>query len=212
MQNEIDTLLNENEEHPAVFGVYLNSENAENAKTCLTDVGFSQEDISMLKPQPWGRKDFVYHQRTTIQEGAVIGGIIGLIFMGLVVFLVSSDGLNEMQLTTATGAQSGSYAWTLPALVGCLIGLVIGGAIGALVGIGVPKVAAKRYGFYLKEGAIILAVKAETELARNHAKRVFTQTGAEDVSKLQESDIWKTIVQERRKLQMKADLPDLTQA
>lgn len=212
MQNDNNQWLEEKEEHSAVFGMYLNREEAENAKVQLINEGFSYEDVSMLAPQPWGRKDFVYHQRTTIQEGAIIGGIFGLVIMGFVAFLMTGDGLNEMQLTTATGAQSGSNAWILPSLIGCAIGLVLGGAIGALVGIGVPKAAAKRYGFYLKEGAVILAVKADTNQEREVADRVFFQTGAEDVSKLHESEIWKTIVQERRKLQMKPEPADMTQA
>lgn len=188
-QHEIqDTEKNEK----AAFGLYITRREADWAVRRLEKNGFNREDISILAPQAYGHRNFVYEQRTNIREGALIGALAGFFILGLVGFIW---GFGDRRVT-----ENLLPFWFLTTGLGCFLGLLFGAASGALAGIGMPKSAAKRYGFYLKEGGIILSVQVRNEKDRARVNQILESTRAQDIAELKESEIWRTIVPEKKKL------------
>lgn len=185
------------ENNLAAFGLYLKKSDVDQAVNQLRNGGFAVEDISLLAPERGGKGDFVHEQRTNLKEGALIGAAVGFFFFG---FVGLGLGLAEFVNFQKANVGVGVSNWFIFGGVGALVGLFLGAASGALAGIGSPKTAAKRYGFYLKEGGIVLSVHLKDEAERKWANAILEKTGAEDISDLQESKIWDTIVPEKRKL------------
>lgn len=188
----------------AIAGLYLTRKKALKAKESLMQFGFPARDVSVLSPNKTrhGHRDFVYGQRTNIISGAVLGGTIGLFVLGTLAFLAS---LNNPSLIVpnpeqTAGAMNFNVGWLLTTLIGLFVGLLLGAACGALVGIGTPKSAGKRYGFYLTEGGYVLTVHIDNTEQEKLAMNVLESTGAEDVSILRESEVWETVIPEKRKL------------
>src|SRR3954465_5750327 len=71
----------------AVFGIYRDRQQVEQAVDTLLDNGFRSEDISVLLPDNFGTKDFALEKNTKAPEGAtpggtsrgVVGGALGLL-------------------------------------------------------------------------------------------------------------------------------------
>jgi hypothetical protein len=70
----------------------------------------------------------------------------------------------------------------MAALSGLGAGGTIGGIIGALVGSGIPEHEAKRYENHLKEGGILLSVRANSDDLAKKIQDLLVRHGAEDVS------------------------------
>ncbi len=181
------------EKNLAAFGLYTNKKEAECAIGRLEKNGFLRNDISMLAPERSGKRDFVYEQKTCIKDGAVVGSVGGFFIFGFAGFLWSISGRSVMIENTLP-------FWFISTIVGSLMGLIFGAAAGALVGIGIPKSAAKRYGFYLNEGGIVLSVHLKNEADRKIANQILQTTHAQDISELHENEIWTKIIPEKRKL------------
>ena len=176
------------------FALYMNLKEAELAVGALERNGFSQSDISMLAPQKSGSHDFVYHQPPSLLMGALIGAIVGLVILGSVGFLF---GLREVALTSPG---LGPESTLMTTVVFSLMGVVLGAACGVLVGIGSPKSAAKRYGFYLKEGGIVLVVHLKDAAEKLLVGRILEKTRGQDINVLEEAQIWSTIIPEKKRL------------
>lgn len=174
----------------SLFAMFVERINAERAIEALKRNDFAQEDIKLLPPLKNGTHDFVYKQRTSVKVGVVVGAISGFFIMGLVGVFLGSSQPEEL----------GMASWIVATVVASLIGLVVGAAMGALVGIGTPRTAGKRYGFYLKEGGIVLRVHVKDEEERQLAARLMEKHKGQDISILQDSEIWSTILPEKKKL------------
>ncbi len=186
------------EKNLSAFGLYTNTRDAKIAIDQFERNGFESDDISMLAPERSGRHDFVYEQKTSLKDGAVIGAIGGLMIFGFAGFLWGMSGR-----TLATN--SGFPLLLVSTGIGCLMGVLFGTAAGALVGIGTPHTVAKRYGFYLNEGGTVLTVHLKNSADRKHASQILQTTNAQDISELKESVIWKTIIPEKKSLKNKGD-------
>ena len=188
--------VNADREGLGAFALYLERNEAERAVSALQRNGFSAADISLLAPQRSGSHDFVYHQPPSLLKGALIGGFVGLFLAGFVGFLFGSR-----QVSTAGGFDPlHAQSPVLTVIVFSLIGLVAGVAFGILAGIGSPKSAAKRYGFYLKEGGIVLVVHLKNAAEKALVGRILEKTKGQDISVLEESKIWSTIIPEKNRL------------
>ena len=188
--------VNADREGLGAFALYLERNEAELAVSALQRNGFSAADISLLAPQRSGSHDFVYHQPPSLLKGALIGGFVGLFLAGFVGFLFGSR-----QVSTAGGFDPlHAQSPVLTVIVFSLIGLVAGVAFGILAGIGSPKSAAKRYGFYLKEGGIVLVVHLKNAAEKALVGRILEKTKGQDISVLEESKIWSTIIPEKNRL------------
>lgn len=174
----------------SLFAMYMNRSDAERAVKSLRTNDFKAEDISLLTPEQAGEKDFVYHQQQNVLFGASIGAIIGFFLLGTVGIYIGAN--NPEQL--------GVNSWIMSTVLGSLIGLASGAACGALVGIGATQSAGKRYGLYLKEGGIVLAVKVNNEEERLLAVQLLEKNRGQDINVLRETDVWDKILTENKKL------------
>lgn len=188
--------LENQKEGLGAFALYLTHKEAELAVNALERNGFSPGDISLLAPQRSGSHDFVYHQPPSFLMGAAIGGLLGLILLGFVGFLFGSREVVNMSGISPFQVKSP----LMLTLVFSLIGLALGSVCGVLVGIGSPKSAAKRYGFYLKEGGIVLVVHLKNAAEKLLVGRIFEKTKGQDINVLEESKIWSTIIPEKNRL------------
>lgn len=181
------------EKNLSAFGLYTNTRDAQIAIDQFEKNGFESEDISLLAPERSGHHDFVYEQKTSLKDGAVIGAVGGLLFFGFAGFLWGISGRSMV-------TDDSLPIWFISTSIGCVMGLLFGTAAGALVGIGTPQSVAKRYGFYLKEGGTVLTVHLKNKAERKRANQILQATNAQDISELNESKIWSTIIPEKKNL------------
>jgi len=187
----------EEDENFGMFALYLKRNDADLAIRLLERNGFKPEDISLLAPQRNGARNFVYDQKYSLIQGAVIGAFIGAVLLGLAGLFFGAKGL----FTTNPGYNNFGVGFApITAAVAASIGLVLGAASGVLVGIGSPKSAAKRYGFYLKEGGIVLVVHLKDQADQLVVSRILEKTRGQDINILDQSKIWSIIIPEKKKL------------
>lgn len=192
-----DVNKDEGEENFGMFALYLKRNEADVAIRLLERNGIKHEDISLLAPQINGPRNFVYDQKSSLIQGAAIGAFIGAIVLGLTGLFFGSRGL----FTTPPGFSSFGVGFSpISAAVLASIGLILGAASGILVGIGSPRSAAKRYGFYLMEGGIVLVVHLRKETDRLLVSRILEKSRGQDINILDESKIWSTIIPEKKRL------------
>ena len=168
----------------AVFGIYPNRTNVDNAVDALKAAGFRNTDISVLFPEKTGTKDFAHEQHTKAPEGAVAGAGTGGVLGGALGWLVGIGALAIPGLGPFIAAGP-----ILAALSGAAAGAALGGVTGALVGMGIPEYEAKRYEGKIKEGNVLISVHAEDSTERERAKTIFEQAGAEDISYTEEARV-----------------------
>ena len=161
----------------AVFGIYHNRAQAENAVDRLVAGGFRTEDISVLLAENVGTKDFAHEKHTKAPEGTATGAAAGGVVGGTLGLLAGVGALAIPGLGPFIAAGP-----IMALLAGAGAGGVVGGLVGALVGMGIPEYEAKRYEGRIKEGGILMSVHCDNSDWVKKAKDVLKQTGAEDIS------------------------------
>jgi hypothetical protein len=161
----------------AVYGIYRNRSQAENAVDRLVQSGFRTEDISVLLPENAGTKDFAHEKNTKAPEGTTTGATAGGVVGGTLGLLAGIGALAIPGLGPFIAAGP-----IMGALAGIGAGGVVGGLVGALVGMGIPEYEAKRYEGRVKEGGILMSVHCDNSDWVKRAKEVLKSTGAEDIS------------------------------
>jgi len=161
----------------AVYGIYRNRVNVEQAVDTLREQGFRNTDISVLFPENQGSKDFAVEKNTKAPEGAATGAGSGAVVGGALGWLAG------IGLLAIPGV--GPFIAAGP-IIGLLAGAGVGGAVGTIVGalivMGIPEYEAKRYEGRIKEGGILLSVHCDSSDWVKRAKDLLKQTGAEDIS------------------------------
>lgn len=185
------------EENLGMFALYSNREDADNTIAKLELNGIKRSDISLLAPQRSGHHAFIHDQKYSLAKGAAIGALTGAIISGVLGFFFGTHG----HLFTPSGFTSFSPSFTpITIAVAIAIGLIYGAAAGVLVGIGSPKSAAKRYGFYLMEGGIVLVVHIRKDTDQLLLSRILENSRGQDIQILDQSKIWSTIIPEKNRL------------
>src|SRR3954471_23034950 len=161
----------------AVFGIYRDRQQVEQAVDTLLDNGFRSEDISVLLPDNVGTKDFAHEKNTKAPEGATTGATTGAVAGGTLGLLAGIGALAIPGVGPLIAAGP-----IMGALAGAGAGGVVGGLIGALVGMGIPEYEAKRYEGMVKDGGILLSVHCDNSDWTKRAKDILEQTGARDIS------------------------------
>jgi hypothetical protein len=110
-------------------------------------------------------------------EGATTGATTGGILGGVLGLLAGIGALAIPGLGPFIAAGP-----LLATLSGIGAGGTLGGIIGALVGAGIPEYEAKRYENHLKEGGILLSVRAHSDMEATRIKDILQRDGAQDVS------------------------------
>jgi hypothetical protein len=166
----------------AVYGIFHNRSQAENAVDQLIAAGFRTEDISVLLAENVGTKDFAHEKHTKAPEGTATGAAAGGVVGGTLGLLAGIGALAIPGLGPFIAAGP-----IMALLAGAGAGGVVGGLVGALVGMGIPEYEAKRYEGRIKEGGILMSVHCDNSDWTKKAKEMLKQTGAEDISSTGES-------------------------
>src|SRR5881394_3946134 len=178
----------------AVFGIYRDRQQVEQAVDTLLDNGFRSEDISVLLPDNVGTKDFAHEKNTKAPEAATAGVASGGALGGALGWLagIGALAIPGVGPFIAAGPIMGALA-----VAG--VGGAVGGLVGALVGMGIPEYEAKRYEGRIKEGGILLSAHCDTSEEIIRANNFLKQTGAEDIASSGEasSDTAKTVKSSR---------------
>jgi hypothetical protein len=161
----------------AVFGLYSNATKAESAVDRLIHESFSSNDVSVLLPDSGSSKDFAHEKHTKAPEGTTTGATTGGAVGGALGLLAGIGALAIPGVGPFIAAGP-----IMGALAGLGVGGAVGGLVGALVGMGIPEYEAKRYEGRVKDGGVLLSVHCDSSDEVSLAKRLLTETGAEDVS------------------------------
>jgi len=161
----------------AVFGIYRDRKQVEQAVDTLMGAGFRGEDISVLLPDNVGTKDFAHEKNTKAPEGAATGAGTGAVVGGTLGLLAGIGALAIPGLGPFIAAGP-----IMAALAGAGTGGVVGGVIGGLVGLGMPEYEAKRYEGMIKAGRVLLSVHCDNSDWVKRAKDLLESTGAQDIS------------------------------
>jgi len=161
----------------AVYGIYRNRMDLENAVQSLKEAGFRNTDISVLLADNKSNKEFAHEKNTKAPEGATTGATTGAVIGGALGWLAGIGALAIPGLGPFIAAGP-----IMGALGGMGAGGALGGVVGALVGMGIPEYEAKRYEGMIKEGGMLLSVHADSSDWVKRAKEILEHTGAKDIS------------------------------
>ncbi|MGH9445505.1 MAG: DUF3341 domain-containing protein [Terriglobia bacterium] len=158
-----------------IFGVYEHAAGVEAGVEALRAAGTKNEDISVLFAEP--SKDLAHEKGSKAAEGAAWGAGAGGLIGGALGVLAG------IGVLTAPGTDPLIAAGPITAgLAGMSVGGALGGVTGALIGMGVPEYEAKGYEGCIKEGGILLSVRAGAVEQAERAQEILKQTGARDIS------------------------------
>jgi len=137
-----------------ITGLFDTESAAENAVSQLKQIGYQENEISIIMKDRAAAKEFAVETGSKTMEGvgtgAAIGGTIGAVLAGLLA--VGSVTIPGVGLIAA-----GSLA---AMLAGAGAGGIAGSLVGWLVGAGIPEDVAPYYERGLAEGGVVVAVAA----------------------------------------------------
>ena len=149
----------------------------------LKKADFQNNNISVLFPETEDTKKWVQEKHTKAPEGATAGAGAGGVVGGVLGWLVGIGSLAIPGVGPFIAAGP-----ILAALSGTAIGAAVGGVTGSLIGLGIPEYEVKNYEKKLKEGSILISVHTNNEETerRKHARQIFKDNGASDISEIKE--------------------------
>jgi uncharacterized membrane protein len=158
-----------------VVGIFADNGRAERALNGLKDAGFTPEQVSVVAKDK-DRVESMSDNTDMVVEGAGSGAVAGTFLGGLAGFLVGISALVIPGIGPIVGA--GIIASTL---AGAGIGAATGGLIGALTAEGVHEEDARGYEENVRQGGILLSVRANGDAQAQQAHQVFQGAGGTDV-------------------------------
>lgn len=147
-----------------VTGLFRDRDSAEDAYQSVADLGYDKNDVNLVMSDVTRASHFAKNSGETTElgtraaEGAGIGGAIGGT-LGAIAAAVAAVG-TSLALPGLGLVIAGPLA---AAVAGAGAGGVTGGLVGALIGWGIPEERIKHYEAALKEGGILMGVKARTD-------------------------------------------------
>jgi len=142
-----------------ISGTFRDRGAADDAVDELQKAGYGINDISVMMTEDTRVRKFGAEKGNKAPEGAAAGGALGGALGAIVAGLTATGSIAAIAMTG--GAAAPLVAGPLAAaLAGLGAGAVGGGIIGALVGAGIPEVHAKEYERKLRDGAILVSVRA----------------------------------------------------
>lgn len=149
-----------------VSGLFYDRDSAERAYQAMSDRGYDTNDLNLVMLDETREKYFSddtpggssAELSNKAAEGAGIGGAVGGA-LGAALAAITAAGASVA--LPGLGVVIGGPLAAMAAGAGA--GAATGGLIGALIGWGVPKEHARRYESGLKEGGIVMCVKARSE-------------------------------------------------
>jgi len=153
---------------PTLVATFTSSDDAEQAVDALKDAGFSDEEISVVARDESGQQaDDGGLMGQNLTGGTATGGALG----GLAGLLAGAGALAIPGIGPIIAAG--------PIAAG-LSGAVMGGLAGGLIDLGIPEERGQYYEDRVREGDILVAVKADADQA-DQADRILNDYGADEV-------------------------------
>jgi len=168
----------------SVFCIVANTEQADLIVERLRDIGFSNNDISVLFPDKNTTRDFAHEKHTKAPEGIATGASTGVVVGGALGWLAGIGAL----LIPGVGPFIAAGP-IMAALSGAAVGATVGGIAGGLIGLGFPELEARRYESKIKAGNILLSVHTEGAEEILAAEMIFKDSGAQDICTTSESHV-----------------------
>ncbi|MFN8516538.1 MAG: general stress protein [Chloroflexia bacterium] len=158
-----------------VVGMFGDTGRAERALNALKEAGFTPEQVSVVAKD---KQDVAQMSDNTemVANSAAGGAVAGTFLGGLAGFLVGISALVIPGIGPIVGA--GIIGSTL---AGAGIGAATGGLIGALTAEGVHEEDARGYEESVKQGGILLSVRANGDAEAQRAQQAFQSAGGTDV-------------------------------
>jgi hypothetical protein len=169
----------------AVFGIYQNRVQLEDAVNALHKVGFRNTDTAVLFSENQGSKDLAHERHTKAPECAISGAGLGAVLGGALGYLAAISAV----VITGISPLFIAAGPILGALAGAGAGGIVGAIIGAVAGIGMPEYEAKRYNGRMKHGGILLSVHCDSSDWVKRAKDRLKETGAESIASAREASL-----------------------
>ncbi len=167
---------------PMVTGLFNDRASAERAYNTALQRGYSKDDISLLMSDEARKRHFAGDKTVDTElgnkaaegagVGAGIGGTIGAVIAG-----VAAIGTNLL-LPGLGLVVAGPLA---AAVAGAGAGGVAGGLIGALIGAGIPEERVKHYEEGLKQGGILMGVRARSPEDARHIADLWKEHSGQHV-------------------------------
>ncbi|NLY56253.1 MAG: hypothetical protein GX058_07070 [Firmicutes bacterium] len=154
---------------PTLVATFSSSDDAEQAVNALKEAGFSDEEISVVARDDGGQDgdDDGFGMGQNLTGGTATGGALG----GLAGLLAGAGALAIPGIGPIIAAG--------PIAAG-LSGAVMGGLAGGLIDLGIPEERGQYYEDRVREGDILVAVKADDDQA-DQADRILNDYGADEV-------------------------------
>ncbi|MEO8741163.1 MAG: hypothetical protein ABI537_15870 [Casimicrobiaceae bacterium] len=153
-----------------VTGLFNDRASAERAYGSVTSRGYANDDVNLVMSDDTRKRHFSAEGEETelgnkAAKGAGVGGAIGgtVGAIAAVVAAVTTIAIPGIGLVVA-----GPLA---AALAGAGAGAAAGGLVGALVGAGIPEERVKHYEDGIKNGGILMGVKARNAADAEHFER-----------------------------------------
>ena len=175
-------LANENQNSKMVTGLFRDRDSAEKAYQSVTDLGYNRNDVNLVMSDETRKRHFTQEGTKTTElgtkaaEGAGIGGAIGGT-IGAIAAALAAVG-TSLVLPGLGLVIAGPLA---AAVAGAGAGGVTGGLVGALIGWGIPEELVKHYEAGIKEGGILMGVKARSEEDARRLEREWKARNGEHV-------------------------------
>lgn len=174
-----------------VFGIFSETKNAEDAISELEEKEFAAKDISIImKDRKEGEKlahstgaNVAGSAVTGATTGGVIGGIAGLL---IGIGAIAIPGIGPLLIAGPLAAALGLTGAAATTVSGAATGALAGGLLGALVGLGIPEEEARVYEDRIREGAILVAVPANSQ-NEGLVKSILRDCGAEQIKSVTHS-------------------------
>src|SRR4029453_9195417 len=122
---------------PLLTGMFRDRDSAERAYSCVTQRGYTKDDVTLLMSDDARKRHFGHHQDTELGTkaaegagiGAAVGGGLGAVLAGLAAAgIIALPGIGIIAMGPIAAA-----------LTGGAIGAAGGGLLGGLIGFGIPE-------------------------------------------------------------------------
>ncbi len=143
-------------------GVFYNRHDAEAAVKLLHDIGYRDDEISVVMNDQTKAREFAEVTGSKAAEGATTGGVIGGAIGAIVAGFTATGAI-----VTIAGTGGLAAPIVLGPLAAILAGLgaggLAGGIVGGLIGAGIPEERARDLEREVTRGGIVIAVRPHDE-------------------------------------------------
>ncbi|NLX05675.1 MAG: hypothetical protein GXY33_11085 [Phycisphaerae bacterium] len=157
-----------------VFGIAASHDQAQAILIRLREAGLPPDDVSVIVPDD--RRGKVGYEDGARSEPGVAGAGAGAALGSVLGWLAGVGALVIPGLGPFVAAGP-----IMAALGGAAMGAAVGGLVGALVGMGLPEEQARAYEARVKEGDVLLSIRAASDAEAAKAAEILELNDAADV-------------------------------